>query len=693
MFKFISTYLSTWFKYINILCLESIIGKKKAFNFKSKSTRREKKDDVNEVDTRSPNLNSSNFSNSSNIATRSNSNISINVSESSNSIYDNARNKTQSLSIQDDYQYNRYKRVCYCDRRKLPKGCMDCSQYTPCTKHELFKCAGVNCNKLFHRECIEVLSDCNIDEFKCCDCNFNPSQSDLPWENLPLATKADRMGLLTPINMSVNESRNEADISDNAVRMIEKDVNALKSTLDCINIPDNVKSNLLESDPQSYPNVTVMSESSLRRHAIHGRRFELSMLLFQVQKCSCCGRVEPTHIDPLFPTNSIPFKRTHFYKNFHPAFMCDCDEVCHGEQFYSYNRPTQKDWYNQHHSVRCFPTNIKQCKHLLCNTCHRECAGKDNVDRLRYGRMFSFRNGFGRMCYTSYSEGLTYSVDDINYLRSHELHRLLSSFTVIEEAAIRTVVPLLSIIRLMHGNIKTKGNTSCVWQKSKLCLILPNLPSECKYVMINRRKSNGIKGKSNLVSTKFERRKIQYALELLLQTVPGVWKNDIRFPQFRIEVSEYNLNQWPVCGDFTDLDNVPTVYECDKDGAEIVLEDSRNVYKKKDAKTAEYENLLRDGNDLGPAPLQNSVAPLETFEAVVDLNSKNKASGANAQHAIETLENHIDDLKGVDVPMKVNVEKEYVELDHDDVYEKGDFVDMDSTPFAWARAFPTVFIP
>ena len=74
------------------------------------------------------------------------------------------------------------------------------------------------------------------------------------------------------------------------------------------------------------------------------------------------------------------------------------------------------------------------------------------------------------MLYTSYAESLTRSVDDINYLRSHELHHLLSSFTVIEEAAIRTVVPLLSIIRLMHGNIKTKGNTSCVWQKSKLCL-------------------------------------------------------------------------------------------------------------------------------------------------------------------------------------------------------------------------------
>ena len=665
--------------------------KKRGFNFNSKSTRKKKTNNDNVLVSKSTNISSSSFS--SNIATRSNSNQFNNLVESSSSIHANARCKTQSMNLQDEYQYNTYRRVCYCDRGERPKDCNECSQFVSCTKHELIECVGADCKKEFHRECIEVLSDCNTDEFKCCDCNFSPSQSDASWDNLSLATKADRMGLLTPINISLNESRNSSNISDKEIRMIEKDVNALKSTLDIINIPNNVKSSMTGSDPQSYPNITVMSESSLRRHAIFGRRFELSMLLFQVQKCSCCGRVEPTHIDPLFPTDSIPFKRTHFYKNFHPAFMCDCLEVCRGEQYYSYNRPTQKDWYNQHHSGRCFPTNIKQCKHLLCTTCHRECAGKDNVDRLRYGRMFSFRNGFGRMLYTTYSEGLTHSVDDMNYLRSYELHRLLSSFTVIEEAAIRTVVPLLSIIRLMHGNIKTKGNTSCVWQKSKLCLILPNLPSECKYVIINRRNCNGTKGKSNLVSTKFERRKIQYALELLLQTVPGVWKNDIRFPEFRIEVSEDKLNQWPVSGDFTDLDNIPMVYECDKDGTEILLDNPRNVYKKKDAKTMEYENLQRDGNDLGPSPLQNSVAPLETFEGVVDLNSKNKAAGANAQHAVETLENHIDELKGVDVPMKVNMEKEQVELDQDDVFEKGDFVDMDKTPFAWARAFPTVFIP
>lgn len=666
---------------------------KRGFNFNSKSTRKVKSKNDKRAVSESPKLRSSS---ASKIVTRSNSNIPKNAFEPS-SIHANARCKTQSTKqpSKEQFQYNLYRRVCYCDRGEQPKDCKLCSQDVTCSNHELVNCVGAGCKKMFHRECIEVLSDRAIaaDDYKCCECNFIPSQCDKPWDKLSLATKADRMGLLTPINMMSNAPRNEPDISDKVIRKIGKDINSLKSTLDNINIPDNVKCKVVGSDPQPYPSITEMSDSSLRRHVIHGRRFEVSMLLFQVQKCSSCGRVEPIHIDPLFPTESIPFKRTHFNKNFHPAFMCDCREVCHGEQYYSYHRPSQKDWYNQHHIGRHFPTKITQCKHLLCNACYNECAGKDHVYRLRYGRMFSFRNGFGPMSYTTYSTGLTHSVEDMNYLRSNELQRLLLSFTVIEEAAIRTIVPLLSIIRLMHGNIKTKGNTSCVWQKSKLCLILPNLPSECKYIIINRRNRNGTKGKSNLVSTKFERRKIQYALELLLQTVPGVWKNDDRFPQYRIEVSEEKLNQWPVSGDFTDLDNVPTVYECDKDGSEIVLENPQNVYKESIQKSKEYDKLYRDGNDLGPAPLQNSVAPLETFESVIDLSSKNKAAGANAQHAFKTLENHINELKGIDVPMKVNMEKEQVELNQDDVYQTGDFADMDNTPFAWARAFPTVFIP
>ena len=94
------------------------------------------------------------------------------------------------------------------------------------------------------------------------------------------------------------------------------------------------------------------------------------------------------------------------------------------------------------------------------------------------------------------------------------------SFTGAEEAAIRQISPLISIVRFPHGSLGSKGNTTCVWQQSKLNLVLPNLPEECKFIIIRRKQKKG--GKSELKSTKFERRRIQRALELLSQTVDGV---------------------------------------------------------------------------------------------------------------------------------------------------------------------------
>ena len=130
-----------------------------------------------------------------------------------------------------------------------------------------------------------------------------------------------------------------------------------------------------------------------------------------------------------------------------------------------------------------------------------------------------------------------------------ELHGLLKSFTGAEEAAIRQISPLISIVCFPHGSLGSKGNTTCVWQQSKLNLILPNLPEECKFVII-RHKQKKKDCKSQLKSTKFERRKIQRALELLSHTVDGVWK---KTDDFNIVISDEKLNKWPEKGDLVEL--------------------------------------------------------------------------------------------------------------------------------------------
>ena len=55
----------------------------------------------------------------------------------------------------------------------------------------------------------------------------------------------------------------------------------------------------------------------------------------------------------------------------------------------------------------------------------------------------------------------------------------------IEEATIREITPLVSIVKLAHDNIGSKGNTTCMWNHSKVCTNLPNLPSTFQYFVLS----------------------------------------------------------------------------------------------------------------------------------------------------------------------------------------------------------------
>ena len=57
--------------------------------------------------------------------------------------------------------------------------------------------------------------------------------------------------------------------------------------------------------------------------------------------------------------------------------------------------------------------------------------------------------------------------------------------TCIEEAAIRKITPLISLVELVYGNIGSKGNITCMWNESKRPTILPNLPSKYQYFVLS----------------------------------------------------------------------------------------------------------------------------------------------------------------------------------------------------------------
>ena len=89
---------------------------------------------------------------------------------------------------------------------------------------------------------------------------------------------------------------------------------------------------------------------------------------------------------------------------------------------------------------------------------------------LSMGYSFSQRNGMGPM---PVIPPAAVDVEEPPQLTAaRELRQLLSTLTSAEEAAIRQICPMISIVRLGQGNLAAKGNTSCVWQRSRLNLVL-----------------------------------------------------------------------------------------------------------------------------------------------------------------------------------------------------------------------------
>ena len=107
---------------------------------------------------------------------------------------------------------------------------------------------------------------------------------------------------------------------------------------------------------------------------------------------------------------------------------------------------------------------------------------KQNVKHLidlSLSRTFSHRNQL--------SPSFTYQINatDRNISIAIELKHILSSISCIEEATIRNITSLVSIVKLAHGNISLKGNTIYMWNHSKLCTLLLNLPSTCQYFILS----------------------------------------------------------------------------------------------------------------------------------------------------------------------------------------------------------------
>ena len=153
----------------------------------------------------------------------------------------------------------------------------------------------------------------------------------------------------------------------------------------------------------------------------------------------------------------------------------------------------------------------------------------------------------------------------------------------------------------------------------------------------------------------------------------GVWKQTHDFP---IEISQDNLNAWPENGDLLDLEDTNVIVEEGEDSDEDDNDNSDEL------------QVNADNGDAGPAPLQNVAEINEEFEGVI--NFGDNAQVGNASMSSQVLRNAVERIR----TRNNNTDnEENAVFNQNDVLRLGDFANMNTTPYSWSRAFPSIFIP
>ena len=58
--------------------------------------------------------------------------------------------------------------------------------------------------------------------------------------------------------------------------------------------------NIINNFPKPYQSSTRVTKLNSRKHALYSRRFETSMLCYDVSNCDCCGKMCINHDDNIF---------------------------------------------------------------------------------------------------------------------------------------------------------------------------------------------------------------------------------------------------------------------------------------------------------------------------------------------------------------------------------------------------------
>ena len=181
------------------------------------------------------------------------------------------------------------------------------------------------------------------------------------------------------------------------------------------------------------------------------------------------------------------------------------------------------------------------------------------------------------------------------------------------------------------------------------------------------------------------RSNISRALYLLKETHLPCWEN--------ITISTHHLEAWAEEGSLLHHPNNDHTTNSEADTNNPTVMDSMSL------------GLNHDGDDTGPAILQNGEAPEELMEGIIPLNNDSSFgavaavdAGQQLLNAVETIRqnlhgapSHSNGSNTDGRAVRFSEDGAQVFLQQDDVVEHHEYVNMCRDAFAWHLLFPTVF--
>ena len=143
-----------------------------------------------------------------------------------------------------------------------------------------------------------------------------------------------------------------------------------------VNCPENLYNNIINNSPKPFPSSTKIKKFNSEKNALYGRRFETSMLCYDVRNCDCCGNICINHDDNLLLQNENHIiKRSHLSRKIHKVWKCSCSNICSGEQFYCPQKPSKINFYKLHHESKDSWKFLKLKKTpnaSICDFCYKD---------------------------------------------------------------------------------------------------------------------------------------------------------------------------------------------------------------------------------------------------------------------------------------------------------------------------------